>query len=91
MCQTLTAWGCEQQCQCKRADHLNVLRIEKQSLPFQAVSEDTTDKRKKHDWQLPQEEIQAQVKGIFGEIVDKPTVRTAAQMCQWWKRTLPAT
>jgi hypothetical protein len=66
--------GGEQRRQYKRAEHLNVLRKEEQPLPVQAVSKYTTDKRKEHDRELPQEEIQAKVKGIFGEIVDKPAL-----------------
>jgi hypothetical protein len=53
---------------------LNVLRIEQQPPPVQTVSKYTTDKRKEHDWHLPEEEIQAKVKGIFGEVVDKPAL-----------------
>jgi hypothetical protein len=60
---------------------LNVLRIEQQPLPVQAVSKDTTDKRKQHDGQLPQEEIQAKVKGIFGEIIDKPALCKLLYKC----------
>jgi hypothetical protein len=55
--------GDEQHCQYKSAEHLDVLRIEQQPLPVQAVGKDTTDKRKEHDRQLPQEQIQAEVKG----------------------------
>ena len=39
-----------------------------------AIGKDATDERKEHDRQLPQEEIQAEVKGIFGEIVNQPAL-----------------
>ena len=73
--------GGEQRRQHKRAEHLNVLRIEQQPLPAQAVSKDTADKRKEHDRQLPQEEIQAKVKRILGEIVDKPALCELLHKC----------
>jgi hypothetical protein len=79
----------EQHCQYKSAEHLNVLRIEKQPLPVQAVSKDTTDKRKEHDRQLPQEEIQAKVKRILGEIVDKPALCELLHKCTNCGNTRP--
>ena len=73
--------GGEQHCQYKGAEHLNVLLIEQQPLPVQAISKNTTDKRKEHDRKLPQEEIQAEVKGILGEIVDKPALCELLHKC----------
>src|ERR1700726_4738228 len=71
----------EQHRQYKSAEHLNVLRIEQQPLPVQAVGKDTTDKRKEHDGQLPEEEIQAKVKRILGEIVDEPALCELLHKC----------
>ena len=73
--------GGEQHCQYKGAGHLNVLRIEQHPLPVQAVGEDPTDKRKENDGQLPQEEIQPKVKGILGEVVDKPALCELLHKC----------
>jgi hypothetical protein len=73
--------GDEQRRQYKGTGHLNVLRIEQHLPPVQAVSEDATDKRKENDGKLPEEEIQAQVKGIFSEIVDNPALRELLHEC----------
>jgi hypothetical protein len=66
--------GGKQHCQHKGADHLDVLRVKQHLFSVQAISKDATDERKEHDRQLPQEEIQAEVKGIFGEIVNQPAL-----------------
>src|ERR1700733_2505456 len=71
----------EQCCQYKRAEHLDVLRVEQHLFPVQTVGKDTTDERKKHDRQLPHEEIQTQVKGIFGEVVEKPALCELLHEC----------
>src|SRR6266700_2895341 len=81
--------GGEQHSQYKSAEHLNVLRIEQQPLPVQAVGKYTADKRKEHDWQLPQEEIQAKVKRILGEIVDKPALCELLHKCTNGGNTRP--
>ncbi len=71
----LDSMGGEQYRQHKGADHLDVLRVKQHLFPVQAISKDTTDERKEHDRQLPQKEIQAEIKRILGEIVDQPALR----------------
>ena len=42
--------------------------------PVQAIREDPAKQRKHNNGQLSQEEIQTQVEGVFGEIVDQPAL-----------------
>ena len=74
MCQTLTVWVENKGRQRKGADHLDILRRQQHLLPVQAVSKHTTEEGKEHDRQLPQEQIQSEIEGISGEIVDQPAL-----------------
>jgi hypothetical protein len=67
--------GGEQHRQCEGAGHLDVLRKQEQLLPVQTVGKDAADKGEKDDWQLPKEEIEAEVERILGKIVHEPALR----------------
>jgi hypothetical protein len=67
--------GKEQGGQHKRADHLDILRPEQHSSAVQAIREDAPDQREQNDGQLTEKEIQPQVEGVFGEIVNQPALR----------------
>ena len=52
----------------------NSHRIENR-FPVQAVGKDSAEKGKEHDGQLAQKQIEAEVKGVFGNVEDQPALR----------------
>ena len=81
MCQTRTTWVKNKNRQQEGACHLYVLRGEQHLSPVQAIRKDPAKERKHNDGKLSQEEIQTQVEGIFGEIVDQPALRELLYEC----------
>ncbi len=81
MCQTLDYMGKEQERQQKGACHLDVLGGEQHLSPVQAIRKDPAEERKHDDGKLSQEEIQTQIEGVFGEIVDQPALRELLYEC----------
>jgi hypothetical protein len=64
----------EKKRQQKSTCHLDVLGGEQHFSSVQAISENAAEQRKHDNGQLPQEEIQTQIEGVFGEIVDQPAL-----------------
>src|ERR1700730_12940239 len=56
------------------ADHLDILRAEQHFSAVQAVRENASYQRKENDRKLPEKEIQAKIKGIFRQVIDKPAL-----------------
>jgi hypothetical protein len=67
--------GYKKPSQHERARHLDVLRIEKHLSAIHAIGEDAPEQRKQHDGQLAKKQVEAQIKRVFGEIVDQPALR----------------
>jgi hypothetical protein len=66
--------GKEQERQQEGARHLNVLGGEQHLSPVQTIREDPAEQGKHDDGQLSQKEVQTQVEGILGEVVDQPAL-----------------
>jgi hypothetical protein len=64
----------EQSGQYKCADHLDILRPEQHLPAVQAIREDTPDQREENDRQLTEKEVQPQVEGVFGEVINQPAL-----------------
>ena len=75
MCHTLTICVREQRRQQKRARHLDVLRGQQHLAPVQAIRKDAAEQRKHHDGKLAQKQVQSQVEGFLGQVVDQPALR----------------
>ena len=67
--------GYEEQGEQEGADHLDVLRDEQHLATIKAVGEDSAEEREQHDGELAEEEVEAEVEGVFGEVVYEPTLR----------------
>ena len=71
----LDGMGYEEQGEQEGADHLDVLRGEQHLATIEAVGEDSTEEREHHDGELAEEEVEAEVEGVLGEVVDEPALR----------------
>ena len=81
MCQIWTTWRKKQKCQQKSACHLDVLGGQQHFPSVQAIGENPAEQRKHDDRQLAQEEIEAQVEGVFGHVVDQPALGKLLYEC----------
>src|ERR1700733_12811661 len=73
--------GKNQKRQQEGTGHLDVLGGEQHFPSIQAIGEDPAEERKHNDRQLTQEEVQPQVKGVFGEKVDQPALGKLLYEC----------
>src|SRR5215469_10124244 len=60
----------QEKCTC----HLDVLRREEHFSAIQTICEDTTKQRKNYDRKLAKKQVQTEIEGIFGQIIDQPTL-----------------
>ena len=75
MCQTWTIWVTKSSGEQEGADHLDVLRGEQHLAAVEAVGEDSAEEGEHHDGELAEEEVEAEVEGVLGEVVDEPALR----------------
>jgi hypothetical protein len=73
--------GKEQKRQQESTCHLDVLGGEQHLPSVQSIREHPAKQRKHDDGQLAQEKIKAQVEGVFGHIVDQPTLGKLLYEC----------
>jgi hypothetical protein len=66
--------GKEQSREHKSADHLNILGAKQHLSTVQAIGKYASHERKENNWQLAEEQVQSQVKGILGEVVHQPAL-----------------
>ncbi len=56
------------------ADHLDVLGGKQHLAAIHAIGKDASKEREHHDGKLAEEEVEAEVEGVFGEVVDEPAL-----------------
>ena len=76
MCQTRTAWVANRTARTKaQVIWMYCEARAASSSAVEAVGEDSAEKREEHDGKLAEEKIEAEVEGIFGQVVDEPALR----------------